>query len=180
MLKISPTRNGFLSSFGTGMLCMSPRRSSSSQSTELVSLYIGYWTLNNYYYYYQSSRLTVAFVYFGVYCCCMAKRDNPECLDIIYFWCKWSIVIFEHSVETFHYADFDVIIFGGKEVQSVNFHKWFELTWWICIQLCLPTILFKVVNMYSTVSTYECADLSFICTTHAYFDRTSIHVRINI
>ena len=27
-----------------------------AQSTELVSLYIGYWTLNNYYYYYYYSR----------------------------------------------------------------------------------------------------------------------------
>ena len=29
--------------------CVSSR---GAQSTELVSLYIGYWTLNNYYYYY--------------------------------------------------------------------------------------------------------------------------------
>ena len=28
-----------------------------AQSTELVSLYIGYWTLNNYYYYYYSARI---------------------------------------------------------------------------------------------------------------------------
>ena len=26
-----------------------------AQSTELVSLYIGYWTLNNYYYYYYGA-----------------------------------------------------------------------------------------------------------------------------
>ena len=32
-----------------GKICVSSR---GAQSTELVSLYIGYWTLNNYYYYY--------------------------------------------------------------------------------------------------------------------------------
>ena len=33
--------------------CVSSR---GAQSTELVSLYIGYWTLNNYYYYYYYNR----------------------------------------------------------------------------------------------------------------------------
>ena len=36
--------------------CMSSR---GAQSTELVSLYIGYWTLNNYYYYYLKARKAV-------------------------------------------------------------------------------------------------------------------------
>ena len=33
-------------------LIHSPHKTNGAQSTELVSLYIGYWTLNNYYYYY--------------------------------------------------------------------------------------------------------------------------------
>ena len=36
--------------------CVSSR---GAQSTELVSLYIGYWTLNNYYYYYYYYYITV-------------------------------------------------------------------------------------------------------------------------
>ena len=35
-----------------------------AQFTELVSLYIGYWTLNNYYYYYISDCVTGCSVLF--------------------------------------------------------------------------------------------------------------------
>ena len=47
--------------------CVSSR---GAQSTELVSLYIGYWTLNNYYYYY--------------YYCCVAAVVKIVCLALEY------------------------------------------------------------------------------------------------
>ena len=37
-----------------------------AQSTELVSLYIGYWTLNNYYYYYYYTMCVVVIVVYNV------------------------------------------------------------------------------------------------------------------
>ena len=41
--------------------CVSSR---GAQSTELVSLYIGYWTLNNYYYYYLNDQIHACLIHF--------------------------------------------------------------------------------------------------------------------
>ena len=77
----------------------------------------------------------------------------------------------ERSVETFVYTGFDVVIFGGNDLNL-------RLTNVLPLSPCiLFGILFEVVNMYATTSTNDFADLSFIGTTHAYFERTSIHVR---
>ena len=56
-----------------------------------------------------------------------------------------------------------------------------QLTNYLHLSPCiLFGIFFEVVNMYDTAYTNDFADLSFICTTHAYFERTSIHVKINL
>ena len=53
--------------------CVSSR---GAQSTELVSLYIGYWTLNNYYYYYyvdlQYDEISLTFTA-GPVCLCVVS-----------------------------------------------------------------------------------------------------------
>ena len=57
--------------------CVSSR---GAQSTELVSLYIGYWTLNNYYYYYYY----MAHVCFYVCCSdCVGVCGNVCCVAAV-------------------------------------------------------------------------------------------------
>ena len=65
----------------------------------------------------------------------------------------------------------------------MNFQKSFELTINVFFPLSpciLFGILFEVENMYATASTNDFAYLSFIGTTHAYFERTPIHVKRNL
>ena len=69
----------------------------------------------------------------------------------------------------------------ARSVETLQYRLNLRLTNSVRVSLCiLFGVLFEVVNMYSTASANDFADLSFIGTTHTYFERTSLHVGRNV